>query len=178
MRKAQPNRNKLNLLIDLAIFAAFLVAMAPRFSGIAVHEWLSIAFGAAIVAHLLLHWQWIVQITRRLFSSANGSARINYVLNLLLFIDITVVIFTGIMISEAALPQLGLSVAGSFAWRRLHDTSANLSLILLGLHIALHWQWIVSMVRRFILTPLLPRRHPQAGPRPPVRAAQTEQKEA
>jgi len=36
-------------------FLAFLVAMAPRFSGMAIHEWLGIAFGAAITTHLLLH---------------------------------------------------------------------------------------------------------------------------
>src|SRR5215213_8607455 len=79
------NRNKLNLFVDIAIFLAFLVAMAPRFSGIAVHEWLGIAFGAAIVTHLLLHWQWLVEVTKRFFSKAQWSARINYILNLLLF---------------------------------------------------------------------------------------------
>lgn len=40
------SRNRITLLIDLAIIVAILVIMAPRSSGIAVHEWLSIAFGA------------------------------------------------------------------------------------------------------------------------------------
>src|SRR4051812_24151582 len=101
------NRNTLNLFVDIAIFLAFLVAMAPHFSGIAVHEWLSIAFGAAIVTHLLLHWQWIAEVTRRFFGKAQWSARANYVLNALLFVDVTVVIFTGLMISESVLPLFG-----------------------------------------------------------------------
>lgn len=146
----QPNRNMLNLALDSVIFLAFLVAMAPRFSGIAIHEWLSIAFGAAIITHLLLHWQWIAQVTRRLFGKLQWSARINYILNALLFIDMTVVIFTGLMISEAALPLFGIELSPGFAWRRLHDTSANLSLLLTGLHLALHWQWIVSMGKRLL----------------------------
>ena len=64
--QTQPNRNKTNLIVDSAIFLAFLVALAPRFSGLALHEWLGVAFGGAIVTHLLLHWQWIVEVTKRL----------------------------------------------------------------------------------------------------------------
>lgn len=158
---AQPNRNKTNLIIDSAIFLAFLVAMAPRFSGIAVHEWLSIAFGAAIVTHLLLHWQWLVEVTKRFFGKAQLSARVNYVLNALLFIDITLIIFTGLMISKVALPFLGIELAQGGGWRQLHDLSANLFLALTGLHVALHWQWIANMVKRFVINPLTGRRVPQ-----------------
>ncbi len=158
---AQPSRNKTNLIVDSAIFLAFLVAMAPHFSGMALHEWLGIAFGAAIITHLLLHWQWIIEVTRRLFSKTQWSARINYILNVLLFIDITLVIFSGLMISEVALPFVGIQLAQSGSWRGLHGTTANLFLVLVGLHVALHWQWIVNMFKRFGLTPLAPRRAPQ-----------------
>ncbi len=163
-KRKQPNRNKTNLLIDFAIFIAFLVAMAPHFSGIAVHEWLSIAFAAAIVTHLLLHWNWLVGIAKNFFTKARWSSRLNYGLNLLLFMSMTVVIFTGIMISEVALPQLGLRVASGGAWRQLHDTSANLTVIIVGLHLAVHWQWIVSMTKRFVIGPLMPRRTRQLEP--------------
>ncbi len=140
--------SRINLAIDLSIFIAFLIAMAPRTSGIAIHEWLSIAFGAAIIAHLLLHWQWIVQVTRRLFGHVAVSARINHLLNVLLFIDLTVVILSGLLISEAALPALGIQVERGGAWRGLHDLSANAFMLLIGLHIALHWHWIVRTVGR------------------------------
>ena len=158
---AQPNRNKTNMIVDSAIFLAFLVAMAPHFSGMEVHEWLGIAFGAAIITHLLLHWQWIVEVTRRFFSKAQWSARINYILNALLFIDITLIIFSGLMISQVALPLVGIQLAQSGIWRGLHGAVANLFMVLVGLHVALHWQWIVNMFKRFVLTPLAPRRAPQ-----------------
>ncbi len=146
--QAQTNRNTVNLIVDSVIFIAFLVAMAPRFSGLAIHEWLGIAFGAGIITHLLLHWQWLVEVTKRFFGKAQWSARINYILNTLLFVDVTIIIFTGLMISESALPQLGITLARSGSWRMLHTLSANLFLVLTGLHIALHWQWIVGMVKR------------------------------
>lgn len=144
----QPNRNRTNLLIDIAIFLAALVAMAPKFSGVAIHEWLSIALGAAIVTHLLLHWQWIVEVTQRLFRGAQASARVNYLLNALLFVDMTVIIFTGLMISRVALPLIGIRTGESGVWHGLHTQSANAFLLLLGLHIALHWSWIVNTVKR------------------------------
>jgi len=136
----------------------------------AVHEWLGIAFGAAITTHLLLHWQWIVEITKRFFSKVAWSTRINYILNALLFIDITLVIFSGLMISEVALPLVGIQLAQSRSWRGLHGTTANLFMVLVGLHVALHWQWIVNMFKRFVFTPLMPRRAPQATIRSRKRA--------
>ena len=51
---------KVNLIVDSIVFIAFLIVTAPHFTGIAIHEWLGIAFGAGITTHLLLHWQWIV----------------------------------------------------------------------------------------------------------------------
>ena len=166
--QAQPNRNKVNLIVDSAIFIAFLIAMAPRFSGMVIHEWLGIAFGAAIVTHLLLHWQWLVEVTKRFFGKAQWSARINYILNALLFVDITTIILSGLMISESALPLLGIALPRSGSWRMLHTLSADLFLALIGLHIALHWQWIVSMVKRLLS---MSRR----APRPSVGAHQTRQ---
>lgn len=147
-------QNLINLLLDTAIFCAFLIATAPRLTGIAIHEWLSIAFGAAIVTHLLLHWQWIVGVTRWFLSRAQWRARVNYVLNTLFFIDMTIILFTGLMISEVALPLLGVRVAPDRTWRLLHGLASDAGVFILGLHVALHWQWIVNALKRHILKPL------------------------
>jgi cytochrome b len=157
-KKSIIDRVKTDLLVDGSIFAAFLIAMDPRSSGIAVHEWLGIAFCAAIITHLLLHWRWIVSTTRRLFSRAAQQARLNYFLNTLLFIDITLVIFTGLMISRVALPSLGIYLGGGFVWRGLHSLTANLSLVLISAHVALHWRWIVETIKRYVFRPFLPKR--------------------
>lgn len=142
------NSNKTKLLLDIVTFLAFLIAMDPRFSGIAVHEWLALALAGTIIVHLLLNWEWIASVTRRLFVKATNGARINYVLNWLLFIDGILIMLSGMMISEAAMPALGISLPENFAWRRLHDMSANLALIILGLHLAMHWTWIVTTFKR------------------------------
>lgn len=153
-RSRKTSRTKSNFWIDIIIFVAFLIAMDPRLTGIAIHEWLSIAFGATIILHLLLHWQWLAATTKRFFSKIVGQARLNYILNALFFIDMTLIIFTGIMISEEVLPLLGIWVQPGFFWRWLHSFSAELGVYILGLHVALHWKWIWNAFKRYVVRPL------------------------
>jgi hypothetical protein len=151
---SRPNSTKVNLVVDLVIFLVFLITTAPHFMGIAIHEWLSISFGAMIIAHLLLHWQWLVETTRRIFTTASLQARINYVLNTALFIDMTLLIFTGLLISRSVLPTFGLRLATNFFWRGLHTTTSDLAVFIIGLHVALHWKWVTNSVSRYLFRPL------------------------
>jgi hypothetical protein len=148
------NQTKTKWILDLAIFIGFLVAMDPRSTGIAIHEWFTLSALAAILLHLLLNWDWIAQVTRRLLKNASGRARINYILNWLLFIDGILIMLSGILISEAVIPALGLELPMNMIWRRLHDMSANIALLLLGLHTALHWSWIVNAFKNYIVQPI------------------------
>lgn len=145
------NSNRTKLILDIGTFLALLITMDPRFSGLAIHEWLSLALAGAVVVHLLLNWEWIVNVTKRLFVRSTNGARVNYVLNWLLFIDGILLVLSGIMISESAMPALGIVLPINFAWRRLHDMSANLALLIMGLHIAMHWNWIVTTFKRVFL---------------------------
>lgn len=148
------NRTKTKLVIDILIFLAFLIAMDPRSSGIAIHEWLATSLIAALVVHLLLSWDWISNLTRRFAGRMNNVSRINYILNWSLFIDGSVIMLSGFMISESLLPFLGISLPHNFTWRGLHELSTNLFLALLGLHTALHWGWIVDAFKRYVFQPL------------------------
>lgn len=140
--------NRTKLLLDIGTFIAFLVTMDPRTSGIAIHEWLTIALAATIIVHLLLNWSWIVEVSKRLFKKGLNGSRTNYILNWIMFVDGILIMLSGIMISETVVPTLGLTIARNFTWRGLHELSTNLFLVLLGLHTALHWNWIVNTVRR------------------------------
>ena len=51
-------------------------------------------------------------------------------------------------IRQEALPWMGFNVTGSYTWRGIHEVSSNFVLIIIGAHLAMHWQWIVRTVRR------------------------------
>jgi hypothetical protein len=122
--------------------------MDPRTSGIAVHEWLSLALAGTVVVHLLLNWEWIAQLTTGMFTKGLNGSRVNYILNWLLFIDGILIMLSGLMISESALPSLGFTLPVNFAWNGLHEFSANIFLALMGLHLALHWNWVMSTIKK------------------------------
>jgi hypothetical protein len=152
-RRKPMARTTVNLLVDSAVFVAFLGATAPALTGLAIHEWLGLAIGAAIITHLLLHWSWIVGVTRRLFGRVGWEARVNYLLNTLLFVAFTTIIFTGVMISEVALPLLGVSFERDGVWMVVHKLASDAAVVLIGLHVALHWRWIVNVTRRLLSRP-------------------------
>ncbi len=164
MQRPKLSNTLCNLIVDAAIFVGFLVATDPRATGQAIHEWLGLAFGATIIVHLLLHWKWIVNVVMRFFSRLPGQVRINSILNSLLFITITLIIFSGIMISKVVLNTLGLSGSHDQIWRVVHSTATNITVIIVGLHVALHWKWVVSTVKRYTWQPLINRRPRVATP--------------
>lgn len=153
-KRRTTNRTRTNLFFDLLIFGAFLLSTTPVFTGIPIHEWLGLALAAGIVTHLLLHWQWLVEVTRRFFRKMPASTRINYILNALLFVAITLISFSGIMISRSIVPMLGIELGGSMIWKVVHTFSTDAIVFLMGLHVALHWSWIVNAFKRYVIQPL------------------------
>ncbi|GAB4539625.1 MAG: DUF4405 domain-containing protein [Anaerolineales bacterium] len=143
-----PKTNLAKFSLDALTFIAFLIAMDPRSSGITVHEWMTIALAATLIVHLLLNWDWILQTTQKLFRGKLNGARVNYILNWLLFTDGVLLMLSGVLISQSVAPALGWNLPQNFAWRELHSLSANIALLILGLHIAMHWNWIATTFKR------------------------------
>lgn len=146
---------KTKLWVDILIFIAFLITMEPGLSHLPVHEWLSLSMIFGMVVHLLINWDWIVQVSQRFLSKLGAQTRINYILNWAFFIVGTLIMVSGVMISEVAIPALGLNLQVGRGWGELHELSTNLALILLGLHTALHWNWIVTTINRYLIQPVL-----------------------
>ena len=153
-------------VIDVTLFAAFLLVMNVPLTGLTVHEWLGIAIGAGLVAHLVQHGNWLATVTHRFRTATSLQNRVNYVMTGLLFVSFVSIIFSGLVISEAALPWLGIATASSVFWLWLHLVSVNFVLLLTALHIALNWAWITNSFDRFVRKPLrarAARRHPHVG---------------
>lgn len=145
---------KTNLILDLTIFAAFLVIASPKLTGNTIHEWLGVAFGAAIVTHLLFHWKWLVEVTTKFFKNFFNQSRLNYVVDLLFFLVMTAALLSGLMISKDVMSYLGIQLDASRSWKTIHNLASDASVILLGIHFALHWKWIVTNFGRYIVNPV------------------------
>ena len=144
-------KTRLRLFLDLLLFVLILLIAAPDATGIFLHEWVSLLFIPLIVAHVVLDWEWVVGVTRRLFKPMPGEVRFNYVLNSLLFFFMTTAMFSGIVISREAMPGMGIPVNPQPFWRGLHDFSANFVVLMIGIHLAMHARWIVTSINRYVL---------------------------
>lgn len=150
-------------VVDVSLLAVFLLAMNVPLTGLTVHEWLGIAIGAGLVAHLVQHGNWLATVTHRLRTATSLRNRLNYIMTGFLFISFVSIIVSGLVISEAAVPWLGIETSSSVFWLWLHLVSVNFVLSLTALHIALNWAWITNCIDRFVRKPLRARsarRHP------------------
>jgi len=49
---------------------------------------------------------------------------------------------------------LGLQPNRDFFWRWLHNFATDAGVVIVGLHLALHWKWIVNALKRYIVLPI------------------------
>lgn len=145
---------KTNLVLDLTIFTTFLVIASPKLTGNTIHEWLGVAFGAAILTHLLFHWKWLMEVTTRFFRNFFSQSRLNYAVDLLFFLAMTTALLSGLMISKDVMSFLGIQLDASRSWKTIHNLASDVSVILLGIHFALHWKWIATNIGRYIVNPV------------------------
>lgn len=147
-------KNKTNFIIDIAIFCGFLLAMEPRITGENIHEWFSVAVALTAVVHILLHWDWIVQVAAKYFAKLWHSSRLNFILDALLFIGFNAIMISGLMISRSVLPALGITVPQTGAWRMIHRQAADLTMWVVALHVGMHWSWIWNMIKKLVVRPV------------------------
>lgn len=146
-----PPRRLVTFALDGVLFASASALQIVPFTGGLVHEWLGIAFAAMMVWHLLLSWSWISTHSRRVFSPKSIRSGVNYLLNWCLFATIVVLILSGILISQDAIPAVtGIRtvVRADSVWEYVHGHFSDFAVILIGLHLAVNWDWSVAAVRK------------------------------
>jgi len=150
-------RTRLALYLDIGLLAVVLLLFAPRLTGLPIHEWVGLALIPVVLLHLLLSWGWIATTSKAIVARASRRARINYLLNWLLFILVVLEITSGLMISEVALPPFGFVTLNDRAWRALHNQALNWTHLVIGLHVAMNWRPLVLLIQRHLMAGERPR---------------------
>jgi hypothetical protein len=146
-RRRVAARTRLDFWFDLVLLLGYTVAYSYGFTGIAIHEWLGLGLGLALLIHLTLHWDWVIRTTQKLVSP-RGHDKVIWLVNLALLFAMTLCVASGILISRVALPYLGIYPLGGPFWTRLHILTAEITLGLVPVHLALRWRWLVRVGRR------------------------------
>lgn len=160
-----PNKKIIyKIITDVTVAAGTVALLSEHATGTTIHEWLGVAGAVALLTHLLLSFDWFAAVTKRFFQKQTWQVRANWLVSTALFVAMTAVMYSGMMISKVVLPTLGIELAGGFSWRSIHELSSNLILVLAGLHLAVNWKWVV----KYILGPF--RRQPRRVESPAISA--------
>ena len=137
--------NIFKFFLSLCLTIVMLLLMDPRsFYGITFHEWAGLAIGIFFILHKILDWTWIKKVTISFFRRAPGRARLNYVIDVLMLAGLVLMILSGIAIART-IDFSWLHLGGSERfWRVMHTSSSFLSLALFGIHLGLHWTWVLQ----------------------------------
>jgi hypothetical protein len=141
----------LTILLDLVLVGGMLALWSFNLTGLALHEWLGLALCAALAVHLLANWGWLAATTSQLLAALPWHTRLVYLLNASLFGALTLVMLSGLLISEVALPRLAALSGNRGFWRVLHTQASNATLLLVALHLAVYIPRVVALLRQ--LTP-------------------------
>jgi cytochrome b561 len=139
-----PARLMLDIVVDTALLVAFTIDSNTQLTGIPIHEWLGLAFGVGFVVHLALHWDWVTRTARRMFSAAPNRERIKWIVDFALYLMTGAAVVSGWYISRHAAPALGVKRVDEQFFRGFHSTTADLSVLLVAIHLGLNWRWMRS----------------------------------
>jgi hypothetical protein len=142
--------NYIKFILDLIMGIVFSMLFNKNvLGGLKFHEIAGLAVGFAVLIHIVLNWKWVKNVTLLIFNKKIAlKTRIGYILNVLLLLDIAVIIISGIFISKVLFP--GIMIQNNFFNQRTHIASAYLGLALIGIHLGLHWKWVMGMLRKVI----------------------------
>jgi len=160
-------------LVDIALFAGFVLAFFLDLTGLELHQWIGMAAGGLASYHLVTHWTWVMLLTQRFFGKTSSRLRLYYLIDVAIFAGLIIISLTGLVISS----WLDLSLAHHELWLHIHIQDSIMTLVLVVVKVGLHWRWFVATTRKFFSQPMGQAQHesPILKPAPAVVAISNRQ---
>lgn len=132
------------IVIDMIMTVLLMFLMARQLTGASAHEWLGAGMLILWIAHHILNRGWY----SHLFKGKYTPVRIlQTVTNFVVLLSMLGLMVSGIILSREVFAFLPISGGIALA-RPLHILSAFWGFVLMALHLGLHWNLILSMVRK------------------------------
>lgn len=125
-----------------------------------IHTWGGIAMIGAAVIHLVIHWSWVVNMTRRFWkeivhptAKLNARSKWNYILNSTVAISFLLTAITGIyflFVPGGNWYADPLFLFTRTTWDMIHTWAAVVLTGAAVLHFAIHWNWVTKVTRKMV----------------------------
>ena len=141
-------RARTRLMLDATLLVAFIAAYRPVWTGVSVHQGLSIAIIVPLMIHGVVNWEWTKRVLRTFFERLLHISRLNLVIDGALFLSAVSVTLSGFMVSPTLMAPLGVHLSQPLLWHTIHVWSANATIAFLAIHGTAHWRWVRSVAMR------------------------------
>lgn len=142
-------KRKFQSVIDIIMILSLPVLMAYSLVGEAAHEWIGAAMLILFVVHHALNIRWFKSFVKGKYTPVRVFGT---VINLLLFADMLCLAVSGMVLSRYVFSFLPIEGGASFA-RSVHMLGSYWGLVLMSLHIGLHWAMVLGMIRKATVLP-------------------------
>lgn len=140
-------KNKLTkyLILDALLVFLFVMLYDKGATGMSIHEIAGLAMLSLCAFHVVIHPKYVVNTTKRAFSRRSGlskKARFSYFLSLVMAI-----VFIAMIASSIAISRVVFNNYGTLFMKNVHKTLAALILLMVGIHLGLHYKMIARKLK-------------------------------
>lgn len=136
------------LVVDCLMVSSLLLAMTNKLTENRMHEFIGALMISLLLLHNVLNWRWYASILQRRHSIRGA---VDIVVIVLLYIAMGTLIGSSIMGSRTLFAFLGME--GNLTIRQIHTTAAHWLLILMAVHLGIHWARLTGVLRKIISSP-------------------------
>lgn len=135
----------LRLVLDFLAAGLLLAALAYNWMGNLVHEIIGTGMFVLLIGHNLFNRRWYGTVLK---GRSEPRTLIIKGVNLSLLVSMVTLLITSVIISQAVFSFLPLS--STVSARQIHTMVGYLALLIVSVHLGLHWTMIMGVARRLL----------------------------
>lgn len=147
------------IVVKMAIDAVMALVLALLYNAhvltLTFHEVAGLAVAAIMLVHVLTSRSWVVRMAKRLFGKGvPARTKFSYCMSAVLAVLFVLIVVSGVLISSVLFPALNAAVGpAKGTWHTVHLFCSALSLIVIGIHLGLHWDIVKAFCRKRLSLP-------------------------
>lgn len=140
--------NKLKRIVDIIMIILFLLLMSYQYTGQKTHEYIGVGLFFFILFHMIINITWYHSLGRGKYSFRRF---IQTTINMLLLLDVIAMFTSGIIMSGYVFVRLPVQ-GFTYEARLIHLFGAYWGLLLISIHIGLHWNMVTMHMRKLLIS--------------------------
>ena len=144
-------KNATKIILDIIMTLLLVMLYNSHIFNVSFHEIAGLFIILLFIIHCVFNKKWIAAVSKKILTKTLPTkTKISYIIVFLLVVGFVLIIVSGILCSQVLFPAPN---AHESPWRIVHIFTSAITLILVGIHLGLHWGFVKNMLKRVISIP-------------------------